>query len=125
MLRFESGALGTLGWGTYGGPGQFAERIEILGDKGKGVIITNAREVTFYDEETGLNWTNDWNPISPNQSHVFNGYVGELRHFIDCVKGGQQPVPSIQDEAKTMEYLAEIARKADIPLEWAFISSAL
>ncbi len=125
MLRFESGALGVLGWGTYGGPGQFAERIEILSDKGKGVIIKNAREVTFYDEEVGHIWTNDWNPISPNQSHVFNGYVGELRHFIDCVKDGCQPVPSIQDELRTMEHLAEIARKADIPLEWAFISSAL
>jgi predicted dehydrogenase len=125
MLRFESGALGILGWGTYGGPGPFAERIEILGDKGRGVIIKNAREVTLYDEEVGQTWTNDWNPISPNQSHVFNGYVGELRHFIDCVKEGRQPVPSIQDELRTMEHLAEIARKADIPLEWAFISSAL
>ena len=125
MLRFESGALGLLGWGTYGGPGPFSERIEILGDKGKGVIITNAREVTFYDEQVGQTWTHDWNPISQNQSHVFNGYVGELRHFIDCVKQGRQPVPSIQDEARTMHYLAEIARKADIPLEWDFISSAL
>lgn len=125
MLRFESGALGLLGWGTYGGPGQFSERIEILSDKGKGVIITNAREVTFYDEEVGQTWTHDWNPISQNQSHVFNGYVGELRHFVDCLKEGRQPVPSIQDEARTMQYLAEIARKADIPLEWDFISSAL
>ncbi len=125
MLRFESGALGSLAWGTYGGPGQFAERVEILGDKGRGVIITNAREVTFCDEEVGHTWTNDWNPISPNQSHVFNGYVGELRHFIDCVRDGGDPVPSIQQEAKTMQYLAEIAKKADIPLEWGFISSAL
>jgi predicted dehydrogenase len=125
MLRFESGALGILGWGTYGGPGQFAERVEILGDKGCGVIIHNAREVTFYDGEVGQTWTNDWNPISPNQSHVFNGYVGELRHFIECVREGQQPEPSIQDELRTMGYLAEIARKADIPLDWEFISSAL
>ncbi|HNS50199.1 MAG TPA: Gfo/Idh/MocA family oxidoreductase [Anaerolineae bacterium] len=125
MLRFESGALGILGWGTYGGPGQYAERIEILSDKGRGVIIHNAREVTLYDEEVGQTWTHDWNPISPNQSHVFNGYVGELRHFVDCVRQGCQPVPSIQDELRTMEHLAEIARKAGIPLEWDFISSAL
>lgn len=125
MLRFESGALGIVGWGTYGGPGQFAERLELLGDRGRGVIVRNAREVTFYDEEVGQTWTNDWNPISPNQSHVFNGYVGELRSFIDCVKEGRQPVPSIQDELRTMGYLEEIARKADIPRVWAFISSAL
>jgi predicted dehydrogenase len=125
MLRFESGALGLLAWGTYGGPSQFSERVEVLSDKGCGVIITNGREVTFYEGEVGQTWTNDWNPISPNQSHVFNGYVGELRGFIDCVKGGQPPVPSIQDELQTMKNLAEIARKADIPLDWAFISSAL
>lgn len=125
MLRFESGALGTLGWGTYGGPGQFAERIEILGDKGRGVIVTNARVVTFYDEEVGETWTSDWNPISKNQSHVFNGYIPELRHFIDCVKEGKQPAPSIEDEARTMQYLADIATKADIPIEWAPVSSAL
>jgi UDP-N-acetylglucosamine 3-dehydrogenase len=125
MVRFESGALGILGWGTHGGPGQFSERIEILGDKGRGVIITNAREVTFYDGDVGETWTPDWNPISINQSHVFNGYVGELLHFIDCVKTGKQPEPSIEDEVKTMSYLIEIARKAEIPIEWAFISSAL
>jgi predicted dehydrogenase len=125
MLRFESGALATLGWGSFGGPGQFAERLEIISDKGKGVIVSNAREVTCYDEDTGSTWAPDWNPISRNQSHVFNGYVGELRHFIDCVKEGRRPEPSIEDEAKTMVWLAEIARKAGIPIEWAPVASAL
>lgn len=131
MVRFDSGALGILGWGTYGGPGQFSERIEVLGSKGRGVIVTNAREVTSYgkdvgeDIEVGKVWTSDWNPISKNQSHVFNGYVGELLHFIECVKKGKKPKPSIDDEVKTMSYLIEIARKAEIPVEWDFISSAL
>lgn len=124
-LRFESGALGTLAWGTYGGPGQYAERIEVLGDRGKGVIVTNAREVISYDGDTGETWAPDWNPISSNQSHVFNGYVGEFRHFLDCVKGNLDPVPSIHDEVKTMRWLSEIARKAGIPVEWAPVASAL
>jgi predicted dehydrogenase len=125
MLRFKSAAVGTLAWGTYGGPGPFAERIEILSDTGKGVIITNARDVTTYTPETGETWTSDWNPISPNQSHVFNGYVGEFRHFIDCVKEGKQPTPSIADEARTMNLLSEIAEKAGIPIEWGPVSSML
>ena len=126
MLRFESGALGTLGWGTYGGPGQFTERIEMVSDKGHGVIIKNACEVTsYFDEDAGEHWTHDWNPISKNQSHVFNGYVYELLHFIDCVKEGKQPSPSIHDEAVTMSNLKTIAEKAGIPVEWAPVASAL
>jgi predicted dehydrogenase len=117
-LRFESGAVGVLCWGTYGGPGSFTERIEVLGDNNKGIIITNAREVTLYDKDVGETWTSDWDPISKNQSHVFNGYVGGLRNFIDCVKKEQEPNPSILEEVKTMKCLIEIANKAGIPVEW-------
>jgi len=125
MLQFENGILGSFAWGTYGGPGQFVERIEILSDKGRGVIIRNACEVISYDEETGAHWTHDWNPISQNQSHVFNGYVYELLHFIDCVQNNKTPYPSIFDEVKTMKYLETIAVKAGIPVEWAPVGSAL
>jgi predicted dehydrogenase len=124
LLRFESGAVASLTWGTYGGPGPFAERIEIVGDRNKGVSIVNAREVTVFEEETGEIWTSDWNPISRNQSHVFNGYVPQLLHFVECATSGRQPEPSIHDEVRTMEVLRDIAIKAGIPLEWQFISSA-
>jgi predicted dehydrogenase len=125
LLKFESGAVGTLGWGTYGGPGQFSERIEMVSDKGNGVIIKNACEVIAYNEDAGEHWTHDWNPISKNQSHVFNGYVYEMLHFIDCVKTKKQPTPSIFDEEKTMTDLMTIAQKAGIPIDWAPVGSAL
>ncbi len=125
LLQFESGAVGTLGWGTYGGPGQFSERIEMISDKGLGVIIKNACEVISYNEDTGEHWTHDWNPISKNQSHVFNGYVYEYLHFIDCVQQGKTPSPSIFDEEKTMKDLQTIAQKAGIPVEWGPVGSAL
>jgi predicted dehydrogenase len=124
LLRFESGALATLTWGTYGGPGPFSERVEVVGDANRGVIIANAREVTLFHESDGEVWTSDWNPISQNQSHVFFGYVPQLEHFIACVRGGTQPEPSIYDEVRTMQVLEDIATAAGIPLEWAFISSA-
>lgn len=124
LLRFSSGAVGVLAWGTFGGPGQYAERIEILGDRNRGVIITNAREVTVYEEDTGETWTSDWNPISRNQSHVFGGYVPQLVHFVDCVRTGREPEPSIHEELKTMTNLFEIAERAGVPTDWDFISSA-
>jgi predicted dehydrogenase len=124
LLRFASGAVGVLAWGTFGGPGQYAERVEIIGDRNRGVIVTNAREVTAYEEDTGETWTSDWNPISRNQSHVFNGYVPQLVHFVESIRAGLQPEPSIHEELKTMTSLFEIAKRAGIPTEWAFISSA-
>ena len=124
LLRFRSGALASVVWGTYGGPGPWAERIEIVGDQNRGVTISNAREVTEFHEDVGEVWTSDWNPISRNQSHVFNGYVPQLLHFVERARTGQQPEPSIDDEVRTMEVLEEIATRARIPLEWAFISSA-
>jgi predicted dehydrogenase len=124
LLRFESGAVATLTWGTYGGPGPFSERVEIVGDRNRGVAIANAREVTVFEESVGEVWTSDWNPISQNQSHVFNGYVPQLLHFVEHVRSGQEPEPSIHDEVRTMQVLTDIAARAEIPLEWAFISSA-
>ena len=124
LLRFESGAIACLTWGTFGGPGPFAERIEIVGDRNRGVAIANAREVTVFEEEVGETWTSDWNPISKNQSHVFNGYVPQLLHFVERARSGEQPEPSIHDEVRTMEVLRDIATRAGIPIEWAFISSA-
>ena len=124
LLRFHSGAVATLTWGTYGGPGPFSERVEIVGDRNRGVAIANAREVTVFEESVGEVWTSDWNPISQNQSHVFNGYVPQLLHFVEHVRSGQEPEPSIHDEVRTMQVLTDIATRAEIPLEWAFISSA-
>ena len=124
LLRFESGAIATLTWGTYGGPGPFSERVEVVGDRNKGVVIANARDVTLFEESTGEVWTSDWNPISQNQSHVFNGYVPQMQHFVECVRSGKEPAPSIHDEVRTMQVLTDIATRAEIPLEWAFISSA-
>ncbi len=124
LLRFRSGAVASLIWGTYGGPGPQAERIEIVGDRNKGVIIGNAREVTLFEEDSGVVWTSDWNPISKNQSHVFNGYVPQLLHFVERARASRPPEPSINDEVRTMEVLRDIALRAGIPLEWAFIASA-
>ena len=124
LLRFESGALASLAWGTYGGPGPYAERIDIVGDRNRGVTIANAREVTVFDEDVGEVWTSDWNPISKNQSHVFNGYVPQLEHFVERARCGMQPEPSIQDEVRTMEVLRDIASRAGIPVDWASIASA-
>ena len=81
LLKFENGAVGAVGWGTFGGPGPYCERLEIIGEKGKGVIIRNAYNLIHYDGSWGEKWAPDWNPNLSNQSHVLNGYVGEILHL--------------------------------------------
>ncbi len=122
-LRFAGGAVGAAGWGTYGGPGPFCERLEVVGDSGKGVIVENAYETIVYEGSWGRRWRPDWNPNLANQSQVLMGYVGEIRHFIDAVRGMVEPCASINDGVKNLEALYEIARQMDIPAEWKFTPS--
>jgi predicted dehydrogenase len=123
LLTFASRAVAAVGWGTFGGPGPFCERIEVVSDKGKGVIVENASTVTFYDGSWCRTWRPDWNPNLANQSQVLMGYVGEILHFVDCVQKKKQPSPSIEDGVKNLEALYEIARQTGIATEWRFTPS--
>jgi len=122
-LKFLSGAVGAVGWGTYGGPGPFCERLEIISDKGKGVIVENAYDVSIYEGSWAKRWRPDWNPNLTNQSQVLMGYVGEIQHFIDAVRGKTEPFSSIDDGVKNLEALYEIARQAGITPEWRYTPS--
>jgi myo-inositol 2-dehydrogenase / D-chiro-inositol 1-dehydrogenase len=123
LLKFAGGAVAAVGWGTFGGPGPFCERIEVVGDKGKGVIVENAYDVTWYDGSWCRRWRPDWNPNLANQSQVLMGYVGEIRHFVECVQKKKQPSPSIDDGVKNLQALYEIARQMGIPPRWRFTPS--
>ena len=52
LLRFASGARPHR-LGDVRGAGPFAERIEIRGDRNRGVTVANAREVTVFEEDVG------------------------------------------------------------------------
>ncbi len=123
LLKFENGIVGSLGWGTFGGPGPYCERLELIGDKGKGVIVDNAYDLVYYDGSWSKRWAPDWNPNIGNQSYVLNGYVGEIMHFIECAKNNRQPSPSIEDGLKSLEAIYEIAHQAGIEAEWKFTPS--
>jgi predicted dehydrogenase len=42
------------------------------------------------------------------ENRVSYGFEGENRHFIDCVKSGREPDPSMADAVKTMELVERI-----------------
>lgn len=122
-LSFTSGAVGAVGWGTFGAPGPFCERIEAVSDKGKGLIVENAYDVTYYDGSWCRRWRPDWNPNLANQSQALMGYAGEIRHFVECVRHGRKPTPSIEDGVKNLRALHEIARQMGIEPQWRFTAS--
>jgi UDP-N-acetylglucosamine 3-dehydrogenase len=122
-LKFANEAVGALSWGTYGGPGPYCERLEIISDQGKGVIVENAYNVTYYNESWGNQWRPDWNPNLGNQSQVLMGYVGEIQRFVECVRNGAAPSSSIEDGVKNLEAIFEIARQMQISTEWIFTPS--
>ncbi len=123
LITFDNHAVAAVGWGTFGGPGQFCERIEVVSDRGKGVIVENASSVTFYEGSWGRTWRPDWNPNLGNQSQVLMGYVGEIRHFVECVQQKRQPTPSIQDGVRNLEAIYEIAHQMGITPDWRFTPS--
>jgi predicted dehydrogenase len=122
-LKFDGGAVGAVGWGTYGGPGSYCERLEVISDRGKGVIVENAYDTIEYEGSWARRWRPDWNPNLGNQSQVLMGYVGEILHFIDAVRGTVEPSPSIDDGVKNLQALIEIASQMGIPTEWKFTAS--
>lgn len=85
LLEFESGAIGTLNWGTEGGFGRFNERLEIVGSNLRGVVVENARDVYYYNGNEATSWKPDWLPIHDNFTHVMDGYVGIIKSFLESI----------------------------------------
>lgn len=123
LLEFESGAVGTLNWGTEGGFGRYCERLEIVGSNWKGVIVENARDVIYYDHNVGQVWRPDWQPIHNNFTHALDGYVGVIKKFAECINTREEGKPNATDERKDLEIIYEIRRQLDIPFDWRYTPS--
>ncbi|MFB0544919.1 MAG: Gfo/Idh/MocA family protein [Asgard group archaeon] len=124
LLKFENDAIGTLNLGTEGWRGCYCERLEVVGDKGEGVIVENARKLVHYrGNVSGISkeariWEPDWTPIKSNQSIVIDGYVGLIKKFLESVQKHEEPLPNIYDGVKNLEAIYEIADQLEIPKVW-------
>jgi UDP-N-acetylglucosamine 3-dehydrogenase len=132
LLEFENGAVATLNWGSEGGFGRFSERLEVVGSQWRGVIVENARDVTYYDHNrtdyyshnTAKVWKHDWWPMHENFTHALDGYVGIIQRFAECIETREVGVPSATDERKALEVIHEIFKQLNIPVDWRYVSSA-
>jgi UDP-N-acetylglucosamine 3-dehydrogenase len=132
LLEFENGAVATVNWGTEGGFGRFSERFEVVGSNWRGVIVENARDVTYYDHNradyyshnTVKVWKHDWWPMHENFTHALDGYVGIIQRFAECIKTREEGAPSATDERKALEVIHEVLKQLNIPVDWKYVSSA-
>lgn len=108
---------GTPSWSRH------SEDVLVTGVNGF-VKVDNMREVTYHFEEK------EYKPSSPRwqlldekdvvlssvdtsssgglKDLYLNGYVGEIKHFIECLSSGKAPNPSALDNVKTMEFCEKI-----------------
>jgi len=120
VCKFENGVVGTANWGTEGNRGYFCERIEVVGAM-CGVIVENARKVTYYRENTSEVWESDWAPLSVNMTHVLDGYVENIKSFCEGIHTRVTPKPSLYDEWKNIEILHEICDQLGFEKEWKVV----
>jgi len=132
LLEFEKGAVATVNWGSEGGFGRFSERFEVVGSNWRGVIVENARDVTYYDHNrtdyyshnTVKVWKHDWWPMHENFTHALDGYVGIIQRFAESIVSREQGAPSATDERKVLEVIHEVLKQLNIPVDWRYVSSA-
>jgi predicted dehydrogenase len=102
MVEFESGAIGVLlgNWQTGGRVHTFEMHSHgasaFVDPDDKAILNLNnelsAQVITTQEAAGGR-----------TENYHYYGFFGENRHFIDCVKSGQQPETSFADAVKTME----------------------
>ena len=84
LIRYDSGAVGILRWGGFLGARGTNETI-IDGTKGS-LRLNMAADLAYFKKLGG-----DWEEITPNRDGP-HGVVGELTHFVDCIRDGKTPI---------------------------------
>lgn len=121
LLEFENGMVGTTHIGTEGNRGAYCERLEVVGTEGRGVFVENVRKLTYYEGNNASTWQADWMPFVRNLSLVLDGYIGNIKHFIDCIRTGEKPVPDIYDEMRALEIIFDICEQLGSKPEWSMV----
>jgi predicted dehydrogenase len=123
LLEFESGVIGTTHIGTEGDSGAYCERMEVVGSEGRGVFVENVRKLTYYEGNKAETWQADWMPFVGNSTLSLDGYLGNIEHFLKCIRTRENPTPSIYDEAKALEVIFEVCKQLKIKPEWSVVTS--
>jgi predicted dehydrogenase len=135
-LEFVSGSIAQLSTSSSALSLKPWLRVEVHGE-GSWLAVDDVFELTLHDSETGP--TKSWRPVLANTllfDEEFGGYLPQLEHFLQVVRGEEVPSVSGTDGYKALELIAAThiaianasavslpleAERAD--LEWAAVRS--
>jgi len=106
VVRFASGGTGVLmtDWVT----GTRLHTFEMHG-RGFSAFLNPDVEARVYDAQSPKGETiSTFAAAGSEEFHVYYGFFGESRHFIDCVKSGQQPQTHFAEAAKSMKLVDQL-----------------
>lgn len=127
-LRFEGGRIGTMFFGGVPAWGRHYEELTITGVNGFVRVENMVRVVTHVDRPASMQRPR-WQTLDEedrvvtsvhtassggSQALYLNGYVGEVQHFLDCLRTHNPPQPSATDNVKTMTLCDRILRALDV-----------
>jgi predicted dehydrogenase len=110
-LRFSSGAVGSLHTTSAALSLKPWERVEVYGTKAW-LCVEDQLELTVYDSEEGP--AKSWRPVVPNTllfDEEFGGYMGQIEHFLQVIRGLEKPLVTGWDGYRALE-LCEAAKAA-------------
>jgi myo-inositol 2-dehydrogenase/D-chiro-inositol 1-dehydrogenase len=109
LLRFESGAVGTLFVSDQHLWTRHNERVEVTG-AGQFVIAENMVHLSHYRPDEGIeSWEPAYSvPSDENQSLFICGYAGELQAFAKAIRAGTPVEASIADTCAVLSIIKQI-----------------
>ncbi|GGH27494.1 dehydrogenase [Paenibacillus segetis] len=113
-LKFSSGDIANL-TGFWGYPGPFTTQFEISGNEG--IIRFDSNQVQSLDLKvlSGVNGQIDAVQV-PTSPTLHDPYYDEVKHFIECIREGNEPIVSVADACRAVEIALACNRSAQIGL---------
>lgn len=123
-MRFEDGRIGSLFFAGLPAWVRHHEELTVTGVSGFVRVENMVRVIYHIDRPAGTDGPR-WQRLDEEDRALtavhtsgsgglkdlyLNGYVGEVRHFVDCVQHGTEPGPSAADNVKTMALCDRIIR---------------
>ena len=104
LMRYESGASGSLALTLMAQRERPRSAFTILGDKGTLEFDTHARDIFL---------TRDKKRAEEFDLQASRGFVEQMRHFIDCLKEDRTPLTSPEDQIESLRVILAAYQSAD------------